>query len=70
MLAEVGKSPALFANGDELAPAREVAQELLQGAAVFALEAHVMDELFEAGHVLGLFGDVMENLLFSEHSND
>jgi hypothetical protein len=41
----------------------------LQGAAVFALEAHVMDELLEAGHVLGLPGDVMEDLLFSQHLN-
>jgi hypothetical protein len=29
-----------------------------------------MDELLEAGHVLGLLGDVMEDLLFSEHLND
>jgi hypothetical protein len=29
-----------------------------------------MDELFEAGHVLRLFGNVMEDLLFGEHSND
>ena len=64
------QAPALFANGDELAPAREVAEELLQGAAVFALESHVMDELLEARHVLRLPGNVMEDLLFGEHSND
>ena len=29
-----------------------------------------MDQLFEAGHVLRLFGDVMEDLLFSQHLND
>jgi hypothetical protein len=29
-----------------------------------------MDELFKAGHVLRLFGDVMEDLLFGQHSDD
>jgi len=26
-----------------------------------------MDQLFEAGHVFRLFGDVMKNLLFGKH---
>lgn len=26
-----------------------------------------MDQLFEASHMFRLFGDVMENLLFSQH---
>ena len=50
--------------------ARHFAEKLLQGAAVLALEAHVMDELFEARHVFRLLGDVMEDLLFGQHLND
>ena len=51
-------------------PALPGAVGLLQGAAVFALEAHVMDELFETGHVLGLLSNVMEDLLFGQHLNE
>jgi hypothetical protein len=42
----------------------------LQGAAVLALERQVMDELLEASHVFRLLRDVMEDLLFGQHSND
>ncbi len=70
MLAEVGKPQRSLPMAMSLRRRVRSRKKLLQGAAVLALEAHVMDELFEAGHVLGLFGDVMENLLFSQHSND
>jgi len=36
-------------------------------AAVAAFDGQVMDELLEAGHVLGLAGDVVEDLLFGDH---
>ncbi|HEY7405540.1 MAG TPA: hypothetical protein VIB39_18585 [Candidatus Angelobacter sp.] len=42
-------------------------EELLEVAAVAAFETQIMDELLEAGNVLGLFGDVMEDLLFGDH---
>ncbi len=61
------ETPALLADGDELAAAGKVAQKLLQAAAVPAFESQIMDKLFKARHVLGLFGDVMENLLFRQH---
>ena len=59
--------PALLADGDELALAGELAQELLEMAAVAAFDAEVVDQLLEAGHVFGLAGDVMEDLLVGEH---
>src|SRR5689334_7797678 len=62
------KAPALLANGDELAAAGELAQELLQAAAVTAFESQIMDKLFEARHMFGLLGDVMEDLLFRQHA--
>src|SRR5207302_4674542 len=58
-----GQSPAFFTDGDELAPAGQFTKKLLQAAAVAALEPQVMDQLFEAGHVLGLSGNVMQDLL-------
>src|SRR5258708_2348718 len=59
-----GKAPALLADGDELAAAGHLAEKLLEVTTVAAFEAEVMDKLLEAGHVLGLFGNVMEDLLF------
>src|SRR5262249_27275751 len=62
-----GQAPALLANGDELAPVGHFAEKALQVAAVTAFDAQVVDELLEAGNVLGLAGDVMEDLLFGKH---
>jgi hypothetical protein len=39
----------------------------LKMAAVAAFNAEIVDELLEPSHVLGLAGDEVENLLFSEH---
>src|SRR6185437_8212377 len=39
------EAPALLANGDEFLLASEVAQKLLDGAAVFAADAEVVEDL-------------------------
>src|SRR4051812_26036625 len=41
---------------------------MLQLPAVTAFEPQIMDQLLEPGHVLGLPGYVMEDLLFGKHA--
>src|SRR5215472_880986 len=62
------KSPALFADGNELAAVGHLAEKLLQMAAIAAFESEIVDELLEARDVLGLFGDVREDLLLGDHA--
>ncbi|HET9283143.1 MAG TPA: hypothetical protein VFR24_14380 [Candidatus Angelobacter sp.] len=44
-----------------------LAEKLLEMAAVAAFDAEIVDELLETSDVLGLAGDVMEDLLFGQH---
>ena len=61
------ESPALFADGDEFLLAGKVAQELLDGAAVFAADAEVVEDLLVAGDVARLLGDVAEDFVCGDH---
>ena len=61
------ESPALFANGHELLLAGEVTQKLFDRAPVFASDAEVVEDLFVAGDVARLLGDVTEDFVCGDH---
>lgn len=61
------ESPALLADGDQFLLAGEVAQKLLDGPAVFAADAEVVQDLLVAGNVARLLGDVAEKFVCGNH---
>ena len=59
------QAPTFLANGHQLAAAGHLLQKRLQVTPRSALQTQVVNELFEARHMLGLLGDVPEDLLFA-----
>jgi hypothetical protein len=64
-----GQAPALLANGNQLAAARHLLQQLLKFTPRSAFQPQIVDKLFESSRMLGLLADVTEYLLFAQHSS-